>query len=196
MDNKIPEPIPPNSWPEELSGVLEDMQGNPINVHRLMANNPVLLNAWWPFRNHSVNGGTLGRRKAELLILRVAVQTQSWYEWACHVDRALKIGIEIEHIFALLKPVSEASWAEEDRALILAVDELTANHQINLETLALLNKHYSNEQIMDLMAIQGMYLILAAMIKTWGLALDSDTAERVSDITDETSFLRSSGALV
>ena len=132
MDNKIPEPIPPNSWPEELSGVLEDMQGNPINVHRLMANNPVLLNAWWPFRNHSVNGGTLGRRKAELLILRVAVQTQSWYEWACHVDRALKIGIEIEHIFALLKPVSEASWAEEDRALILAVDELTANHQINL----------------------------------------------------------------
>lgn len=195
MDKQIPQPMPPSSWPEELSGVLADMQGNPINIQRLMANNPLLLNAWWPFRNHTVRGGTLGQRKAELLILRVSVHMHSWYEWACHVDRALKVGIEIEQIFELLKPATKISWAEEDRALILAVDELTANHQISSETLALLTKHYSNEQIMDLMAIQGMYQILAAMIKTWGLALDSDTAERLSNITDETSFLKAAQSL-
>lgn len=195
MDNQVPQPIPPNSWPEELSGVLQDMRGKPINVHKLMAHNPVLLNAWWAFRNHSVTGGTLGQHKAELLILRVAVNMRSWYEWASHVDRALKIGIEIEQIFSILEPTSKVSWADEDRALILAVDELTTNHQISPVTLTLLDKHYSNEQIMDLMAIHGMYLILAAMIKTWGLALDTETAERVSDVTDEASFLKAAGTL-
>ncbi len=165
------------------------MNGKPINVHKLMANNPALLHAWWTFRNHSVTGGTLGKRKAELLILRVGVQMRCWYEWGSHVDRALKVGIEIDEIRRVLEPNTDEYWSIEEASLLRAADELTVGHTIEAETLAALEQHHSNAQIMDLIAIHGMYLILAGMIKTWGLELDAKVLERIRKYTDRTSFL-------
>ena len=182
-------PLAPENWPSELSSVLEEMQGNPINVHGLMANNPALLNAWWAFRNYSVEGGALGKRNAELLILRVAVHMKSWYEWGSHLDRALKVGIGLGEINDLLLPLDQGNWSDAEKALVCAVDDLTQYHQIQNETRVSLNTQYTNNQIMDLIAIHGAYLILAAMIDTWDLALDSETFERISDFTDEEGFL-------
>ena len=184
-----PTPVDVEQWPPELSAIAADMNGKPINVHKLMANNPALLNAWWTFRNHSVNGGTLGPRKAELLILRVGVHMNSWYEWGSHVDRALKLGVDIDEIDRVLKPNTDEHWSVEDAALLRAADELTRDHVIQVQTLATLEQHHSNAQIMDLIAIHGMYLILAGMIKTWGLALDAEVLERIKEYTYEASFL-------
>ncbi|MEH6569560.1 MAG: carboxymuconolactone decarboxylase family protein [Halioglobus sp.] len=184
-----PKPVDVALWPPELSAIAADMNGKPINVHKLMANNPALLNAWWTFRNHSVTGGTLGLRKAELLILRVGVHMNSWYEWGSHVDRALKLGIDIDEIHRVLEPDTLEHWPTDDAALLRAVDELTRDHSIQAKTLTSLEQHHSNAQIMDLIAIHGMYLILAGMIKTWGLTLDADVAERIAKHTDEASFL-------
>ncbi|MFT4822449.1 MAG: 4-carboxymuconolactone decarboxylase [Halioglobus sp.] len=183
-----PTTIDVEQWPPELSAIAADMSGKPINVHKLMANNPALLNAWWTFRNHSVNGGTLGPRKAELLILRVGVHMNSWYEWGSHVDRAIKIGIQIDDIHRVLEANTDDHWSVEDAVLLRAVDELTRDHCIASETLAILEQHHSNAQIMDLIAIHGMYLILAGMLKTWGLALDASVLKRIDDLTNETSF--------
>lgn len=190
MDNSIPLPIPKEDWPSELAHIVQDMSGNPINVHKLMANNPVLLNAWWSFRNYAVHGATLGQRRTELLILRVGVQMQSWYEWASHVARAMNIGIKQEDIFAVLKPVACHAWAEDERALLTATDELTSMHKISPSTLTQLNAHLGSEQIMDIIAIHGMYLFLAGMMRTWGLTLDEHIQEKISGITDEESFLK------
>jgi alkylhydroperoxidase family enzyme len=183
-----PTPLEVEEWPPQLSAIAADMNGKPINVHKLMANNPVLLNAWWTFRNHSVTGGTLGLRKAELLILRVSVHMNSWYEWGSHVDRALKLGTNIDEIRRVLIPDTCEHWPVEDAALMRAVDELTRDHCIQSATLATLEQHHSNAQIMDLIAIHGMYIILAGMIKTWGLTLDPEVSERIAEYTDETSF--------
>lgn len=184
-----PSPVAVEQWPAELSAIAADMNGVPINVHKLMANNPALLNAWWTFRNHSVTGGTLGKRKAELLILRVGVKMKCWYEWGSHVDRALKVGIEIDEIRRVLAPNTDEYWSVEEAALLRAADELTVGHTIEAATLAALEQHHSNAQIMDLIAIHGMYLILAGMIKTWGLELDAQVLERISEYTDKASFL-------
>ena len=82
-------PLPLPEWDDSLERVLDDMDGQPLNVHGLMANHPDLLNAWWDYRNYSVRGGALDQRDCELVILRVAVHMRNWYEWAAHVDRAL-----------------------------------------------------------------------------------------------------------
>lgn len=184
-----PTPIGVDQWPPELAAIAADMNGKPINVHKLMANNPALLNAWWTFRNHSVTGGSLGVRKAELLILRVGVHMQSWYEWGSHVDRALKVGINIDEIQRVLQSDTSQHWAAEEAVFLRAVDELTRGHAIQTQTLESLEQHYENAQIMDLIAIHGMYLILAGMIKTWGLALDEEVFKRIATYTDEASFL-------
>ena len=189
-------PLPASRWADSLADILADMQGKPLNVHGLMAHNPDLLQAWWAFRNHSVQGGTLGKRKVELLILRVAVHMQSWYEWAAHVDRALQTGIERDTIEALLQPLRDARWPDEESILLRAVDELTYDHAIRESTRKGLEKHYSTEQVLDLIAIHGMYLILAAMIRTWQLPLDDDIARRIAPCTDEASFRKAAGELL
>lgn len=194
--NSALQPLPPLEWADRLADILADMKGNPLNVHSLMAHNPDLLQAWWAFRNHSVTGGTLGKRKVELLILRVAVHMKSWYEWAAHVDRALQTGIEMDTIDALLQPLRDANWPEDEAALLRAVDELTYDHAICESTLTALAIHYSTEQVMDMVAIHGMYLILAAMIRTWNLPLDDEIAQRIAPCTDEETFGKAARTLL
>jgi len=52
-----------------------------------------------------------------------------------------------------------------------------------------LAKYFSTAQLMDLIAIQGMYVILACMIKSWGLVLDPQVQERIAEHTSERDFI-------
>ena len=42
---------------------------------------------------------------------------------------------------------------------------------------------------MDIIAIQGMYVILACMIKSWGLTLDHEVQERIALQASERDFI-------
>jgi len=165
------------------------MKGAPINVHQLMANNPNLLKAWWDFRNYSVEGGTLGKRGGELVILRVAVHMQAWYEWGSHVDRALACGLTIEEINRVLLHSTNEHWHDTDACILRSVDELIKNHCLSAQTQVELSKYFSSAQVMDIIAIHGMYVILACMIKSWGLTLDDAVQARIKEQTSEHSFL-------
>ncbi len=179
-------PLPVPDWDPSLSKIVEDMHGAPINVHGLMANHPALLKAWWNFRNYSVNGGDLGRRKGELVILRVATHLRAWYEWGAHVERALACGIPREDIERVKQGADAPGWDPSEALLLKAVDELFEIYRLSEETHAQLREHYSVKQIMDLIAIQGMYFILGCMINTWGLELDERTRRKLpGDVTQD-----------
>ena len=179
-------PVPPAEWDPSLAHIVEDMRGAPINVHGLLANHPKLLKAWWEFRNYSVNGGDLGRRNGELVILRVAVHMRAWYEWAAHVERALACGISRDEIERVKTGSKAPEWEASEALLLEAVDELIASHGLSPEMHARLRQHYSVRQIMDIIAIHGMYVILGCMINTWGLELDASTQEKLpSDVIRE-----------
>ena len=196
MDDTRLRPLPPSEWPPELANVLKDTNGRSANIHGLMANSPGLLSAWWSFTNYIVRGSSLGQRRTELAILRQSIHMSSWYEWGSHVDRALRLGIEIEEILGLLEPITARPWSEEERALLMAVDDLMKYQKVRPVTLAILNKNYSNQQVIDLVALQGMYQTIASMIKTWGVTLDDEVAERVSRIMDEPTFAKRSEDII
>ena len=183
------EPLSTELWDKSLSHIVSDMQGAPINVHKLMANNPALLKAWWGFRNHSVKGGTLSERQGELLILRVAVHMQAWYEWGSHVERALRSGISIDEINqVLICSLDGTKWNAQESKLLQAVDELMTLNKICSTTLSKLSLHFRPAQVMDIIAIGGMYVILAGMINTWGLSLDCAVQDRILGQTEYKYF--------
>ncbi len=187
-------PLPTEGWDPMLANVREDMGGNPINVHKLMAHNPRLLKAWWEFRNYSVNGGTLGNRLGELVILRVGISLGAWYEWGSHVDRSLRCGLTLEEINRVLERKIGSDWSDEEAVLLQAVDELLANQKLSNETRIRLACHFSASQILDIIAIHGMYVILGCMIKTWGLELDHSVNERICEHTTPQSFAKAAEA--
>jgi len=182
-------PLATQYWDQALDKVIADTKGAPIHVHQLMAHNPKLLEAWWDFRNHCVEGGTLGKRAGELVILRVAVHMQAWYEWGSHVDRALVCGLTIDEINQVLNRSSAGYWRPADAALLSAVDELIGQHSISEQLQVELEIHFDTAQLMDIIAIQGMYVILACMIKSWGLKLDQEVNDRIAEHTNERDFL-------
>lgn len=181
-------PLPPADWDPSLTPVLETMQNTPLNVHALMAHHPELLLAWWDFRNHGVNGGSLGRRRAELVILRTALHIGSWYEWASHVVRALDCGLSLAEIQRVAAGAQGSGWEGAEALLLQAVDELIADHAISTATLGELARHYDNRQLLDLIAIQGMYLVLGNLLNTWPPELDEATRSRLPAEMSRASF--------
>mgnify|MGYP001387428795 FL=1 len=188
-DNNDNHLIKLKNWDPSLKFIIEEMNGSPLNVHKLLAKHPNLLKAWWNFRNYSVEGGNLGRRQGELVILRVAFYLKSWYEWASHVDRSLKVGISLQEIQNVNKPLDPNDWSDKEFLLLSAVDQLIENKRLSKAQYRKLSSHFSEQQIMDLIAIHGMYLILGCMINIWGLPLDDDIQERLPPSVNEVSFL-------
>ena len=173
-------------WDSSLSHIAKQMKGKPLNVHKLLAKHPKLLNAWWNFRNYSVEGGDLGRRKGELVILRVASYLKSWYEWSSHVDRSLKCGLKLSEIEKVNKKLCESDWSKDEYFLLRSVDQLIQEKTISKRLYDNLRKHYSEQQIMDIIAIHGMYIILGCMIDIWELELEDYISKRLpANVTKE-----------
>lgn len=189
QSNKKTQIVETDNWDPSLAFIIEQMKGAPLNVHKLLANHPKLLIAWWNFRNYSVEGGDLGRRCGELVILRVASHLRSWYEWSSHVDRSLKCGIKLNEIKSVNKELNEREWSKKEFLLLNAVDELITKKQLDSDLYNELSGHFSDRQIMDIVAIHGMYLILGCMINIWGLTLEDDIAQRLPDSITEAQFL-------
>ena len=181
-------PLPPNEWDPSLQHIIDDMNGRPIHMHCLLANHPDLLNAWWTYRMHSVQGGDLEQRDCELVILRVAVHMQTWYEWAAHVDRGLMAGLTLEEIYRVAEGPSSGGWNKQDAVLLESVDQLMENHRIDVETQSVLGNYYSAKQVMDIVSLQGMYVTIACMIGTWGIDIEDYIAQRLPGEITEQSF--------
>ena len=179
-------PLPISAWDPSLQHVVDDMHGRPLNIHALMANHPRLLNAWWDLRMYLVNGGDLTQRHCELAILRIAVHMKSWYEWASHVVRGIDSGLTFDEIHNVRS--GDGEWGDADAALLQAIDEITANNCISEVTRTRLQEHFTNQQILDIILLHGMYQTLGCLINTWGLELDEHVREQLPQAVTETAF--------
>ena len=181
-------PLAIDEWDPSLQHVIDDMEGRPIRIHCLLANHPDLLNAWWNYRMHSVRGGDLEQRDCELVILRVAVHMEAWYEWAAHVVRGLAAGLALNEIDRVAEGPSAVAWNKQDATLLESVDQLIADHRIDTETRNALGEFLSDKQIMDVVSLQGMYVSIACMIGTWGVEIEDHIAQGLPDSVNEQSF--------
>lgn len=171
-DSPLLKPLPAERWDASLSRVLDDMRGRPLGVHRLMANNPALLDAWWDFRMYGVSGGGLSDRHRELIVLRVAVHMRAWYEWGSHVERGLAAGLTLEEIERIRCGSDDGSWETHDALILRAVNDCIEQRGISTTTLGALHQEFKPAQILDIIAIHGMYVFLGTIINTWDLDID------------------------
>ena len=59
---------------------------------------------------------------------------------------------------------------------------------ITATTLSALGEHFSPQQVLDLIALYGMYLTLGSMIKTFGIELDLQVVKRLPAAFIEKDF--------
>ena len=177
-----------SEWEKSLAPIIDAMGGRPLNIHSQLANHPALLQAWWPLRMYLVNGGDLEQRHCELVILRIAAHMEDWYEWASHVVRGLDSGLSLEEIENVRD--WDSNWNDADALLLTAVDELMDRNVISPATLEQLAPHFTDQQILDVMHLKGMYTTIGCVINTWGLELDEHVAARLPDAAAAVDFPR------
>lgn len=100
----------------------------------------------------------------ELAIIIIARQWRSQVEWFAHAPLAAKAGLKAE-IIADLKEGKRPSGMAEDEAVVYDfITELTAKQKVSDETFARARKAFSDQQIVDLTAVAGNYVMVAMML--------------------------------
>jgi 4-carboxymuconolactone decarboxylase len=103
-------------------------------------------------------------RLNEFAILIVARQWRSQVEWFAHAPLAAKAGLNAD-IIAELKAGNRPSKMAEDEAVVYDfVTELTTMHKVSDETYARAKKVFNDQQIVDLTAVAGTYIMTAMIL--------------------------------
>jgi 4-carboxymuconolactone decarboxylase len=103
-------------------------------------------------------------RLNEFAILVVGRQWRSQIEWFAHAPLAAKAGLSA-NVIAELKAGDRPSRMAEDEAVIYDfVTELTTARKVSDETYARAKKIFNDQQIVDLTAVAGNYVMVAMIL--------------------------------
>src|SRR5258708_220050 len=79
-------------------GERSKVDGQIINIFRVLMNHPKLVRAWGRFGNYILASQTMPARDRELAILRIGWLNQAPYEWEQHVRIGKGVGIPDDEI--------------------------------------------------------------------------------------------------
>jgi alkylhydroperoxidase family enzyme len=138
--------------------------------------NARLFWAWLYFASKLMPGGRLPAKMREKIILRTAWNCRSRYEWGQHVDIALSVGVSDEDIVRLSRG-PEACSERNERALVMACDEMKQNQLISDPTWQTLSEFYDERLLIEIVILIGHYIMVAGFLNSGGLQLEP-TIER------------------
>lgn len=170
-------PIPDAEWPEAARAMRDGFAGK-LNVYRVLAHHPALLNAWGPLRQHVVLNNVLGQQFSEVVILRTGVRLGSDYEWNQHIRRARACGMDDARIASIRGALTD--MAEGDAMLARAVDELFDDKRLSPETVRALIGLVGREGVFDVLATVGFYSTLGFILNSFATPLDADAAAELA----------------
>lgn len=127
----------------------------PLKLFRTQAHNPRVLQRM--FAANLLDKGSIDLRTRELIILRTCAGCGSEYEWGVHVALfAQRAGLSKTDIAATLAGAPD-SLPPHEALLLQAVDALHDTSGIPDETWTGLTEHYTEAQLIELIALVGNY---------------------------------------
>ncbi|TAI63742.1 carboxymuconolactone decarboxylase family protein [Bradyrhizobium sp. Leo170] len=100
----------------------------------------------------------------EFAILIIGQQWRSQVEWFAHAPLAAKAGLSGDIIAELQANKRPSNMAEDEAAVYDFVTELTTTKKVSDETYARAKKVFNDQQIVDLTAVAGNYVMVAMML--------------------------------
>lgn len=144
----------------------------PFNIHRVLAHSPATLAAWMPFGAHILRKNTLDPRLRELVVLRVAWNTRSSYEWGQHAGLSRRLGIAEADIARVPQGPDAEGWAPLEAALLRGVDEMMRGWAVGADTYRTLASALSAEQLVDYVLLVGEFILVALALNAFQVERD------------------------
>ena len=153
-------------------GERSKVNGQVINIFRVLMNHPLLAREWGRFGAYILSDRqTLAPREREMAILRIGWLNQSPYEFEQHVRISKQLGISDDEIERIQKG-PKAGWNQQDAAILQAADDLFENSIVSDETWKTLSSRYNTQQMMDLIFTIGQYNLVSWALNSLGVPLD------------------------
>lgn len=143
------------------------------NLFLMLMRNFRLFWNWLMFAKCLMPFGALPRRDTELVILRVGWNCRSRYEWGQHVDIGLRAGLTAEDIGRIPLGSEASGWAPHEKALMQACDEFHHDRMIAEASWAILEAHYGERLLLEVVMLIGHYEMLAGVLNSTGIPLDT-----------------------
>lgn len=144
----------------------------PPAIFTTLGRHPRLFRAWLLYSAHLMPFGTLPRRDAELVILRVAWQCSAAYEWWHHVPLALRAGLRPDEIAAAAGKPPAVGLSERQRVLAAVTDELLAQQALSDDTWQAARRALTEREVIELCLLIGHYQGLASAIGGLGIQVE------------------------
>lgn len=146
--------------------------GEPPHVFTTLARHRGLFRRWLLFAGALMPGGKLPRDESELVILRVAHNARSDYEWVQHERLGRRAGLTPDEISRVRVGASAPGWSERRALLLRAADALHAERRIGDELWADLRRHLDERELIELCMLVGHYEMLAMTLSSLGVEPD------------------------
>lgn len=147
-------------------------RGRPISgLYRTLGNAPAMLRAWtatgFPLRNET----EVDRRYRELSVMRVALLTQSSFEWEAHWTMALEAGIERQALVELADWRQSGLFTDTDRIVLELTDALCIDGDVDDATFQRVVDAFGPAMTVELLINAAYYVCVSLVVKSLRIPL-------------------------
>jgi alkylhydroperoxidase family enzyme len=111
-----------------ISDRIAELGGRPLNLYRVIGNQPRMLKAWIDFAYELRSACETPRVLRELMILRTAQLARSTYEWHQHRIMASAAGVPEKKISELAMWRGSKAFDARERAALALTEAIVAGH--------------------------------------------------------------------
>jgi AhpD family alkylhydroperoxidase len=151
-------------------------RGPPPRLFTPLGRHRGLFRRWLWFAGALMPGGKLPREETELIILRVAHNTGSDYEWSQHERIGRRAGLSEEEIARVREGPTATGWSRRQALLLNAADEMHGQGRIGEQVWAQLSQLLDEVLLIELCMLIGHYEMLAMTLNT--LEIEPDFASK------------------
>jgi alkylhydroperoxidase family enzyme len=164
------EPLEPPYKPEvdEYLSKLMPPGMEPLTLFRILAVNFDLATRMRPLSAGILAHGKIEPRERELVILRTTALNGAEYEWGVHASIFKEL--TPEEIRATAAGADE--WSGSDALLVRLCDELHETSRVSDGLWAELKRHWSDEQLLELLIVAGWYRTISYLINALQIELE------------------------
>jgi AhpD family alkylhydroperoxidase len=159
----------------KLAGLVT--RDKPPHIFTTLGRHRGLFRRWLWFAGALMPGGKLPREETELVILRVAHNTDCGYEWGHHERLGRRAGLSDEEISRVREGALAHGWSERRALLLRAADAMHADGKIGDELWGGLSQILDEVRLIELCMLIGHYEMLAMTLNS--LQVEPDFASRL-----------------
>jgi len=155
-----------------VAGIAGRVTGTgPPNIFTTLGQHPRLFRAWLRYSAQLMPFGKLPRRDTELVILRVAWQCRSAYEWHQHVPLGLRVGLTPDEV-AGVADSSANGFTRRQTTLLTVSDELLTHRALSDATWGDVQATFDERETIELCLLIGNYQGLASALGGLGIQIE------------------------